>query len=217
MKEAVYQNGRREEEEAGKTKGEKDGNTEENRDEETVIDFNSEEKLAAKKYGKSLRRASSTTGIIYKGLAIDFWNAVEKLCLNGVKFYYRELIHRDCVNSSGESPLHIVCRKGHLDIISFLLSSGFNVNIIANNSTRNTPLIEAAHNGYYSLVKLLIDSTADLDYQNAYGDTALHNAIYENHENVVELLINSGANDKLKNKNGNTANYIYEEKYQVDQ
>ncbi|KKK72061.1 hypothetical protein LCGC14_2907670 [marine sediment metagenome] len=52
---------------------------------------------------------------------------------------------------------------------------------------------------------LLIETGADVNVQNKWGETALMWASYEGHPEVVELLIERGANINAMDSNGYTA------------
>lgn len=177
---------------------------------EAKTDVETEEKTDEESNGKTdNKEEDATNGQMYEGFASDFWDAVNHSSVKGMEYFYNEGLHKHCFNASGETPLHIACRRGNIEIVSFLISKGVCVNTIASNASKNTPLIEAAHKGFYSIVKLLIDNKANLDYQNAYGDTAIHSAVYEDYFCVIQLLMEYGANDKLKNKNGNIPDQIW--------
>ena len=55
------------------------------------------------------------------------------------------------------------------------------------------------------IIKLLLNSGADINKKNNAGNTALFWASYENYKEIVELLLNAGADIDKQNKEGNTA------------
>ncbi|HET7179366.1 MAG TPA: ankyrin repeat domain-containing protein [Chryseosolibacter sp.] len=67
-----------------------------------------------------------------------------------------------------------------------------------------TPLHLACHYGQSAIVRLLIDSGADVNTiaANAIGNTPLMAAIAGRNAEIIKLLIDTGADPKIKDKNG---------------
>jgi ankyrin repeat protein len=59
--------------------------------------------------------------------------------------------------------------------------------------------------GCLSLVKFFVESGADPNYQDSFGNTALILASRWGHREVVRLLVTKGADTSLKTKDGHTA------------
>lgn len=59
------------------------------------------------------------------------------------------------------------------------------------------------NNGYDSVLLLLL-SKAEIDIQDAYGNTALHYSIIYKNEKITNLLIEKGANESIPNSNNET-------------
>ena len=81
-----------------------------------------------------------------------------------------------------------------------------NMNVNVNYQDRNgyTALIKASHNFInLPLIKLLLDSGADPNIENIYGQTALMNAV--GNIDILKLLLNNGANPLLEDDEGDTA------------
>lgn len=85
-----------------------------------------------------------------------------------------------------EFPLMESCKCGHLEIVKLLLKNGADVE-----SLDNAPLIIASKYGQFKIVKFLIENGADIHKQN---DRSLVRACYGGHLNVVKFLITHGAN-----------------------
>lgn len=68
--------------------------------------------------------------------------------------------------------------------------------------TLNTPLHISSQNGHEELTQLLIDCKANVDSQNAKGQTPLHMAMSYDYWNVVRMLLDAGASKDLKNEDG---------------
>ncbi|XP_064609703.1 ankyrin repeat and KH domain-containing protein 1-like [Liolophura sinensis] len=62
-------------------------------------------------------------------------------------------------NSDSESPLHMACKNGHLEVVQFLLQIGCDMN--QGNWTGHTPLCYAVRHGHYDIVELLVNSGCD--------------------------------------------------------
>ena len=63
----------------------------------------------------------------------------------------------------------------------------------------------AAINNYIEIVKLLLDSGADINKQDDDGYTALINAAFYNRIEIVKLLLNASVNIDKQDNRGNTA------------
>jgi ankyrin repeat protein len=90
------------------------------------------------------------------------------------------------IDHIGWTPLHYACAKGHLEVSSFLLANGANVNATSLGGT--TPLMMAVQSGNEYLVKLLLDKGADLQLRNAEGISAIDIAEIYNKPAISEGL-----------------------------
>ena len=63
----------------------------------------------------------------------------------------------------------------------------------------------ASINGHLEIVKLLLESGANVHIKDKGDQTALHLASRNGHLEIVKLLLESGANVNIKDKNGQTA------------
>ena len=90
------------------------------------------------------------------------------------------------IDHIGWTPLHYACAKGHLDVASFLIANGANVNALSLGGT--TPLMMAVQSGNELLVKLLLDKGADLQLRNAEGISAIDIAEIYNKPAINEGL-----------------------------
>ncbi|XP_069106112.1 E3 ubiquitin-protein ligase mib1-like [Argopecten irradians] len=79
----------------------------------------------------------------------------------------------DVKNNGGFAALHIAAVNNHIQVSSHLLIKGSaDVNIRTNRE--ETPLHLAAGKCHYTMVKLLLDHTADVKLQDKGGNTSLH-------------------------------------------
>lgn len=95
------------------------------------------------------------------------------------------------------------CRNGHIKRVEEAINLGFKVD--TEDEKGNTLLLVAAQNSNKRLVELLLFRGADINHQNAQGNTALHFALtYDSDGTLGEYLIAHGANDMLENIHGLT-------------
>ena len=86
--------------------------------------------------------------------------------------------------------------------VKSMVERGHNVNKKGANTFKfyRTPLMYAAGEGRFDVVKYLINHGADLSKTNDYEQTALHYASEYGHLNVVELLLSKGAGINVEDK-----------------
>ena len=99
------------------------------------------------------------------------------------------------------TPLHAASSQGHLEMVTFLLDHGANVNASAaddNEGFSKTVLITAVENNNLELVKLLLNADADVNLPSIsyYGCTALEVAKARPvSSEIIDILIAKGARD----------------------
>jgi ankyrin repeat protein len=100
--------------------------------------------------------------------------------------------------------LHMAIENNSVAIIKLLLTHGANPNILSAGLAGETPLAEVllSHtlNKFqkYKLLKILLDSGADVNRASAFGDTALYYAAYTGNITCVKLLLERGANPNAR-------------------
>lgn len=79
----------------------------------------------------------------------------------------------------------------------------YDINSVDGNG--NTALTLAAANGHSDVVKMLIDSNANVNLASKSGNTPLHHAAANGHTSIISQLQAGGADINAENKNGQTA------------
>jgi len=82
--------------------------------------------------------------------------------------------------------------SGNIQVVTQHLNAGVDVN--AQNTDGETPLLEATYGGHKNIVELLISKGADVNMKDDLGFTPVQWAAREGHKEIVELLISKGAN-----------------------
>ena len=119
-------------------------------------------------------------------------NHIEEL-----KQYLKEGEHIDVLGEYDCTPLHYACREGNLEIVKFLLENNSNLNKKNRYSTLY-PIFDALASQnekvLFPMIKLLLDSGADINSSDSFGNTLLHHAVEKENEALIELFITMGCN-----------------------
>ena len=67
-------------------------------------------------------------------------------------------------------PLHDACRRGHIEIVEYLVEHGANVNVSDNDGI--TPLHDACRGGHKEIVEYLVEHGANVNVSD--NDEQLH-------------------------------------------
>ncbi|CAM9208650.1 unnamed protein product [Ascophyllum nodosum] len=113
--------------------------------------------------------------------------------------------------TSQNSPLHLACAIGHLEVVKQLLSKGAPVN--SGNSYGNAPIHGALIRGHREIVELLLEKGADARWTNNKDSTLLHFLVYSSMEDgdsqaIGRKLIKAGVNVDAKDIDGMTALHV---------
>lgn len=100
--------------------------------------------------------------------------------------------------------LHTAVLTDNFEAVRQHISAGSNLNE-KDPFGGSSPLITAALFGKTKMAKALIESGADLNFQNNDGSTALLTAAFFCRPEIVKLLLEHGADKSIKNKYGATA------------
>ncbi|WP_264686539.1 ankyrin repeat domain-containing protein [Wolbachia endosymbiont (group B) of Rhopobota naevana] len=102
-------------------------------------------------------------------------------------------------NNDNWALLHYAVHYGNLDMVSFLVDKGANVEIRSKEG--KTPLYLAVEEAKQNIINLLLDRGADIEAKNNDGKTPLYLAAYNNDSDIIELLCNrikTKSNDAFK-------------------
>ena len=101
------------------------------------------------------------------------------------------ILSLDTVLVDNSSCIEAAVESGNIEMVSILLESGANPNIIGNKGS--TPLQRASKNGYIAIVEKLIKYKADPNQVAIDGATALMLASNYNHLDILNILLSAGA------------------------
>ncbi len=104
----------------------------------------------------------------------------------------------------GFTPLHLACFFGHLDAVDFLIDSGADVNVPADNESAVRPLHSAAAGGDADIVGLLLRDGASVNARQTGGHSALHAAAAAGNTMMTRRLLEHGADPDLADDDGRT-------------
>ncbi|XP_065348180.1 protein fem-1 homolog C [Cloeon dipterum] len=123
--------------------------------------------------------------------------------------YRKEIVSREL---HGCSPLFVACKRGHVDIVDYLLTT-----CDADVEQRGlfevpddrsvhcvSPLWCAAVSGRLEVIKCLLAHKADVNAISDSGSTPVRSACFMTHLDVVQLLVENGADIHRANYNGGT-------------
>jgi len=92
----------------------------------------------------------------------------------------------------GDDPLAFACAVGDFEIVQKLLDKGYDPNRCKEKHL--TPLMIASYQGYYGIVRNLINHGANLRiFSGGAPMNALKYAVYKGHADIVKLLLDRGA------------------------
>lgn len=104
----------------------------------------------------------------------------------------------------GVTPLMIAAASGQLDILRMLVNCGA-ATAVADHETGRSALHRACIRGHADAAKLLIQSGAAIDIDDASGCTPLMLAAQAGHADVVRILLCAGASVSIADRKGESA------------
>lgn len=109
------------------------------------------------------------------------------------------------VNRREATPLEMACIKYDVEVVDALIAKKANVNSINKGCENKTPLHMADTEP--KVVSSLIKAGADINAQDAYGETPLHDKVRMGYFAAVKILLANKADVNIKNKKGQTPLY----------
>lgn len=169
---------------------------------------------------------------LYAAVIGDSAEVVELLIKRGANVHQAKAANVLPVSDRNATALHAACVIGNQRVVELLINAGADVNAFANvyeetvrklksvdlthltPETRakiqaklqmeigTTPLMQAAQFGYTNIVTLLLEHSADVNFQKPGTKTALIEAAAAGHRDVIELLLRRGADLNQKGPDG---------------
>ena len=123
---------------------------------------------------------------------------------------HRNLVQLLVAKGAEISTIHLAAYLGDITKVQSFIEKGIDVNI-TRGPTDETSLHYAVKSRYGSVdvIKLLVDSGADINSRNRRGGTPLHYAArYSSKDDIFQLLVSKGADADIKNNLGQTPKNI---------
>ncbi|KAJ8925854.1 hypothetical protein NQ315_009706 [Exocentrus adspersus] len=110
------------------------------------------------------------------------------------KVYHINYIDEGCskLNSKGETPLHIACKRKRVDKLKALIEKKTDLNV--KDFAGWAPLHEAVESGSVEIVETLLKSGAMVDVPGAEYVTPLHKAVTLENVSLIKILLRYDAN-----------------------
>ena len=102
-------------------------------------------------------------------------------------------VNVNCIDSNGDTPLHLACREKQIEIVRFLIQLEKHCSQKLQNKNGELPLHIACAHGSLKLIKLVSD--CDVNVPAKSGDTPVHIACRHSHIDIVTYLIQDKHSD----------------------
>jgi ankyrin repeat protein len=113
----------------------------------------------------------------------------------------------DCRNKYNQTPLHLACGNGHLNVVKTL--ENYKANLHTCDDKNDTPLHTAAYFEQIHIIIHLLNHGCNINAQGNKGRTILHHACYNGHAELVKRLLNRPKLDPFSvDGDGNTALHL---------
>ena len=108
-------------------------------------------------------------------------------------------------NRTGYAPLHLAARFGDERAVTELLQASASPDVEVAGHLHETPLMQAARDGYVGIGRRLLRAGARVDRVDAAGETALSWAVRAGETEYARMLLDAGASSRLRNREGASA------------
>lgn len=140
--------------------------------------------------------------LLKRGATLEGQTAFQMACTQGDMLLIEKLLRYAphevrTKNAFGQTPLHLACRHGQLDLAKLLLSMRADIDV--KDSSGKTPLSLAATYGHVALIQLLLNQPQkpQLNSKDLFGQTAFGRAFFAGHLDCCKALLNAGADVSL--------------------
>ena len=118
--------------------------------------------------------------------------------------WFEEALLKSDRNVLGETIIHDLAYKGHLEMLKHLCQKAPFRNSIQRNSGDITPIHYAAFRGHLDIVKFLALHTSNPNVGDKDSHTPIHYAAVKGHLEIVKFLVSMASNPITANKYGCT-------------
>ena len=147
---------------------------------------------------------------MFQGDTVEDLSVLHEAAWSGEADKVRELLGSgkfpvNSKDSTGWTPLHYACGKGHLGVVRMLIEEFQADMTVQESECGSTPLMLAILSGQDSVVHALLeDYQCPVDAVNSFGETVLHYACRANNMALIRTFIcKYGLDRNLKNVDGN--------------
>ena len=104
----------------------------------------------------------------------------------------------------GRTQLHFCAKNGFTTSVKRLVSIR-NINVNVKDVIGRTPLNDAAFNGHFEIIRLLLQNGAVVNAHNILGVFPINSAAMYGHVDILHLLVENGANLEAQDDDGSRA------------